>query len=58
MTTYHVETIKKYEEKSEINGKWVLARPINYKYRNLKQKIIEAWKVFTGELDSLMWDHQ
>jgi len=40
---------------TEINGKWVPVRPINYKYRTLKEKILEAWNVFIGRADAFMW---
>jgi hypothetical protein len=38
-----------------INGKWVSARPINYKYRSFKEKVVESWKVFLGETESFKW---
>ena len=38
-----------------INGKWVPARPENYKYRSLFQRISEAWGVFTGRADAFTW---
>jgi len=34
-------------------GKWVIARPINYKYRSITQRIKEAWAVFTGEAEAV-----
>jgi hypothetical protein len=40
---------------AEINGKWVPARPINYKYRTLKEKFREAYAVFTGKADCFTW---
>lgn len=43
------------ETSAEINGKWVPARPINWKYRNLKERIQEAWSVFTGKADCFIW---
>ena len=38
-----------------INGKWCPARPLNNKYRTLKERLIEAWKVFTGEAEAFIW---
>jgi len=38
-----------------INGKYVPARGINYQYRTLKERIVEAWKVFKGEYDTFTW---
>ena len=40
---------------TEINGKWVNARPVNYKYRSLSEKIRDAWYVFIGKADALIW---
>lgn len=42
-------------ETAYINGKWVPARPVNWKYRTLKQRIKEAWYVFTGKADAFIW---
>jgi hypothetical protein len=39
----------------EINGRWVPARPINWRYRTLRQRISEAWLVFTGRADAFTW---
>ena len=42
---------------AQINGKWVLARPLNYQkeyvpwYRRLKY----AWAVFTGRAEAFTW---
>lgn len=38
-----------------INGKWVTARPVNYKYRSFKEKIVDAWSVFIGKADAFKW---
>ena len=38
-----------------INDKWVPARPINYKYRSLWQRVKEAWAVFWGKADCFKW---
>jgi hypothetical protein len=38
-----------------INGKWVIARPVNYKYRSIKVKFIEAWNVFIGKAEAFRW---
>jgi len=40
---------------AEIDGKWVPARPINYKYRTLGERIHEAWEVFTGKVETFYW---
>jgi len=40
---------------TEINGKWVPARPVNWKYRSIPEKIKEALAVFTGKADAFVW---
>lgn len=43
------------QSKAFIKGKWVAARPINYKYRTLKEKLTDAWNVFTGKAEAFKW---
>lgn len=43
------------ENSAEINGKWVPARPINYKYSSLKEKLKECWLVLRGKVDTVIW---
>ena len=38
-----------------INEKWVPARPINYRYRSLRERMRAAWAVFVGRADSFTW---
>jgi hypothetical protein len=40
---------------SEINGKWVPSRSINYTCRTLREKLREAWAVFKGKADCFYW---
>ena len=40
---------------TEIDGKWVPSRPINWKYRSIQQRIREAWAVFRGKADCFTW---
>ena len=40
---------------TNINEKWVPARPINWKYRTLIQRLKEAWEVFMGRADCFTW---
>ena len=42
-------------EQARINNKWVPVRPINYKYRSLREKIKESYMVFIGKADLLIW---
>jgi len=39
------------------DGKWVPARPVNYKYRTLKQRLFESFQVFIGRADCFKWPH-
>ena len=38
-----------------INGKWVSARPLNWKYRSFRQRLKEAWSVFVGKAEAFTW---
>lgn len=37
------------------NGVWVPARPINWKYRSISERLREAWAVFTGKAEAFTW---
>lgn len=42
--------------KTEIKGRgWYPARPINYQCRTLRERLQEAWMVFTGRADPFVW---
>ena len=43
------------ENHTNIGEKWVPARPINWKYRSLRQRIREAWAVFAGKAEAFTW---
>jgi hypothetical protein len=36
-------------------GKWIPARPINYQFRSLKDRIKESWMVFVGKAEVFVW---
>jgi len=40
---------------TEIDGEWVPARPINWRYRSIWQRLREAWAVFRGKADCFTW---
>ena len=52
-------TLKQLQDKdapkTNINGKWVPARPINYTCRTLKERIVEAWMVFIRKAEPFIW---
>lgn len=45
---------------ANISGKWVPARPENYKRKNmgLRMRIKNAWEVFTCRSESFTWPEQ
>ncbi len=38
---------------TEINGKWIPARPLGYP--TLGSRLKAAWMVFTGKADAVVW---
>jgi hypothetical protein len=46
------------DNKVEIDSKWVIARPTNYKFRSLKQRITNAYSVFKGKADAIRFYKQ
>ena len=49
------EIIESADNRAEIRGCWVPARPVNWKYRSLFCRLKESWMVFTGEADCFIW---
>lgn len=43
----------KYWAQRSVGGSWTAARPISYP--TLRQRIVIAWRVFTGKYDALVW---
>jgi len=42
-----------YENQTEINGKWIPARPLGFP--GLWQRLRASWLVFSGKADALLW---
>lgn len=40
---------------TNLNGKWIPARPENWKFRSLRQRFREAKAVFSGQADCFVW---
>ncbi len=40
---------------TEINSRWVSARPKNYKYRSFFQKVKECYYLWIGKTESFIW---
>jgi len=51
MAVYGVDNLLGCQAK--VSGEWVIARPENYKYRGLKEKICDAWAVYTGKANAV-----
>lgn len=54
---YTADEIKNWETDfySEDKNRWLPARPENYKFASIQQRIKFAWGVFTGKFDVLDW---
>ena len=40
---------------AEISGKWVPARPINYRYEGIVERIKASWVVLKGKAEAFTW---
>jgi hypothetical protein len=63
MSIYTAQSIKEHTSLrskviDNVRGKtiWVPARPMNYTCDTLKNRLKQAWMVFTGKADTLIWD--
>ena len=54
---YTAASIQEWETTtySENQGQWVPARPVNFQFLSLRQRLILAWQVFIGKYDVLDW---
>ena len=50
---YKLRDLQEHSVSAEINGKWIPARPLQY--RSFMEKLKEAWAVFIGKADAFMW---
>jgi hypothetical protein len=55
---YKADELKDWNTDANIEGMWVVARPLNYKHQSLKERIQEAWGVLIGKYDTLEWYKQ
>jgi hypothetical protein len=53
--SWKLKDLMTHETSTQINGKWMPARPINWKYRTLREKLKDAWSAFTGKADTFLW---
>ena len=56
MAIYRIDGM--FDTQANIDGKWVVARPENYKYRSLRERLSDAWAVFVGEADAVVYYKQ
>ena len=54
---YKMEELQNWNDYTcpKIRGKWVPARPENYKYRSFVERLKDAWAVFIGKADAFIW---
>ena len=52
---WKLEQLQRNDTEVCINGRWVPARPINWKHRSLRQRLKEAWAVFVGKAEAFVW---
>jgi len=58
MSAWNLRTLVDYTNNGAsacINGKWVPARSINYQVRRFRERLKDAWQVFSGKADSFIW---
>ena len=56
---FKVEELKKWETTTEINGKWILMRPIKaFGFLEWQNRIKDALKVLKGKADIVTWYKQ
>jgi len=54
-TMYDLKNLQNFDTTAQINGKWVPARGVNYKYDSWIERFKDAWSVFTGKADAFKW---
>jgi len=53
---YVADDLKNWSSQAEVNGKWVLARPLPYYgWYGLKIRIADAYQVLIGKADAVRW---
>jgi len=52
---WKLKSLQNLDTQAEINGKWVPARPENYKFRSFREKLKDALAVFSGEAEAFRW---
>jgi hypothetical protein len=54
MALYTADSIAE-SDSAFVDGRWVMARPINYKYESVLERIKQAYNVLIGKYDSIKW---
>ena len=56
---YRAIDLRKWSEDVESpSGEWIPARPLNSRCASLMQRLLSAWRVFTGRYDALDWEDE
>ena len=55
---YDIRDLHNNTDSVEIDGQWVPARPVNTHYRTLRERLRDAWWVFAGRADAVIWPGQ
>jgi len=52
-----LDELRKPVTEAQINGRWVPARPLNYKkkYMSFRKRIRHAWEVFMCRAEAFTW---
>jgi len=53
-----IKELREWPNETLVNGKWVPARPLNWRHRSLLQRIKEAIAVFFGRAESFVWSEE
>ena len=56
MAVYNIDGM--LDTQAQVDGKYVVARPENYKYRGLIERLSDAWEVFIGSADAVKYYKQ
>lgn len=52
---YDVQELRTDWPAACINGRWVVARPVNFQCQTIWERLREAWGVFRGRYDAIRW---
>lgn len=57
--TYHINALCEDGADRQLeNGEWVRARPDNWRFASITERLRDAWLVLTGRADAVVWTGQ